>query len=154
MEFMGGDLNLGVDGTYLTTFDSQITPNGTVLDKKDKIFNPLDFKMRARADWTRDAVRLYGAVNHVGEYTNDLVTPFQNVDAWTSIDAGIAITPGEATAPLLEGGFTVSFDVRNLLDEEPPYVNLAPNVNGSGGFDATASNPIGRVMSVSLRKKW
>ncbi|HEY7799671.1 MAG TPA: TonB-dependent receptor [Hyphomonadaceae bacterium] len=154
MEFMGGDLNLGVDGTYLNTFDSQITPNGTVLDKKDKIFNPLDFKMRARADWTRDAVRLYGAVNHVGEYTNDLVTPFQNVDAWTSIDAGIAITPGEATAPLLEGGFTVSFDVRNLLDEEPPYVNLAPNVNGSGGFDATASNPIGRVMSVSLRKKW
>jgi iron complex outermembrane receptor protein len=152
--FMGGDLSLGVDGTYLTTFDSQITPNGTVLDKKDRIFNPLDFKMRARADWTRGAIRLYGVANHVGEYTNDLVTPFQNVDAWTSIDAGIAVTPGEETASFLEGGFTVSFDVRNLFDEEPPYVNLAPNVNGSGGFDATASNPIGRVMSVSLRKKW
>jgi iron complex outermembrane receptor protein len=154
VEFYGGDLNVGVDGTYLTTFDTQITPNGAVLDKKDRIFNPLDFKMRARADWTRDAVRLYGVVNYVGEYTNDLVTPFQNVDSWTSVDAGIAVTPGEETASFLEGGFTVSFDVRNLLDEEPPYVNLAPNVNGSGGFDATASNPIGRVMSVSLRKKW
>lgn len=154
VEFFGGDLNLGVDGTYLTTFDTQITPNGTVLDKKDKIFNPLDFKMRARADWNRDAIRLYGAVSYVGEYTNDLVTPFQNVDAWTSVDLGIAVTPGEETAPFLEGGFTVSFDIRNAFDEEPPYVNLAPNVNGSGGFDATASNPIGRVMSVSLRKKW
>ena len=29
-------------------------------------------------------------------------------------------------------GTRLGFDVRNLFDEEPPYVNLAPNVNGSG----------------------
>lgn len=154
LEAFGGDLDVGVDGTYLTKFDTSITPNGILLDKNDKIFNPLDFKMRARASWTRDAIRLYGVVNHVGGYTNDLVTPNQGVDAWTSVDAGIAITPGEETAPFLEGGFTIGLDIRNLLDEEPPYVTIAPNVNGSGGYDATAASPVGRVVSVSLRKKW
>ena len=152
--FMGGDLDLGIDGTYLTKFDLAITPNGVMLDKNDKIFNPLDFKMRARASWTSGAIRLNAAINRVGEYTNDLVTPGQTVDAWTSVDVGIAITPGDEMAHFLDGGFTVGLDVRNLLDEEPPYVNLAPNVNGSGGFDATASNPVGRVIGVSLRKKW
>jgi iron complex outermembrane receptor protein len=154
MDFMGGELDLGVDGTYLTTFDTQITPNGVVLDKKDRIFNPLDFKMRARAGWSLGAFRFNGVINHVGEYTNDLVTPNQVVDSWTSVDVGIQITPGDDTAHFLDGGFTVGLDVRNLFDEPPPYVNLAPNVNGSGGFDASAANPVGRVIGISLRKKW
>jgi iron complex outermembrane receptor protein len=33
-------------------------------------------------------------------------------------------------------------------------VNLAPSVNGSGGYDATAANPVGRLFAISLRKKW
>jgi iron complex outermembrane receptor protein len=33
-------------------------------------------------------------------------------------------------------------------------VNLAPGVNGSGGYDATSSNPVGRLLALSLRKKW
>ncbi len=153
-EFLGGDLDLGIDGTYLNKFDVAITPNGVVLDKKDKVFNPLDLKARGRVSWTSGAIRLNGAINYVDAYTNDLVTPNQSVDSWMSIDVGIAITPGKETAPFLEGGFTVGLDVRNLLDEEPPYVNVAPNANGSGGFDATATNPVGRVIGVSLRKKW
>jgi iron complex outermembrane receptor protein len=155
LDFMGGDLRLGVDGTYLTDFETQITPNGAVLDKKDKIFNPLDFKARTHASWAMGAIRLNGTINHVDGYTNDLVTPNQSVDAWTTIDLGIAITPNDdETAPFLDGGFTVGLDIRNITDEIPPYVNLAPNVNGSGGFDATAANPVGRVIGISLRKKW
>ena len=30
---------------------------------------------------------------------------------------------------------------------------IAPNVNGSGGYDATATNPTGRVIGISLRKR-
>ena len=27
-------------------------------------------------------------------------------------------------------------------------------INGSGGYDATAASPVGRLFAVSLRKKW
>jgi iron complex outermembrane receptor protein len=37
---------------------------------------------------------------------------------------------------------------------QPPYVNIAPNQNGSGGYDATAANPIGRMFSFTMRKRW
>jgi iron complex outermembrane receptor protein len=49
---------------------------------------------------------------------------------------------------------TIGFEARNMFDEDPPYVNLAPSGNGSGGYDATASNPIGRVLALTLSKNW
>jgi iron complex outermembrane receptor protein len=54
----------------------------------------------------------------------------------------------------LAEGLDVGVEIRNAFSESPPYVNLAPSVNGSGGYDATATNPVGRMFAVSLRKKW
>jgi len=33
-------------------------------------------------------------------------------------------------------------------------VNIAPSVNGSGGYDATAADPIGRLFAASVRKSF
>jgi iron complex outermembrane receptor protein len=52
------------------------------------------------------------------------------------------------------GGMSLSFEVRNVFDKAPPYVNIAPNGNGSGGYDATTSDPTGRLFAVSLRKSF
>ena len=54
----------------------------------------------------------------------------------------------------LLGGLTIGLEARNVFDEEPPYVNLAPSINGSGGYDATASNPIGRLFALTVNKTW
>ncbi len=45
----------------------------------------------------------------------------------------------------------MSAEVRNLLDVDPPFVNLAPGGNGSGGYDATAASPIGRMFAMGAR---
>ncbi|MBK6674160.1 MAG: hypothetical protein IPG49_12110 [Proteobacteria bacterium] len=54
----------------------------------------------------------------------------------------------------LAEGMDVGIEFRNAFDESPPYVNLAPSVNGSGGYDASTTNPVGRMFAISLRKKW
>ena len=54
----------------------------------------------------------------------------------------------------LDEGMDVGIEIRNAFDESPPYVNLAPSVNGSGGYDASTTNPVGRMFAISLRKKW
>ena len=56
-------------------------------------------------------------------------------------------------APAALEGVTLGLEVRNLFDAAPPYVNLAPSSNGSGGYDATAASPLGRVIAASLRVK-
>ena len=35
-----------------------------------------------------------------------------------------------------------------------PSASPRPTVNGSGGYDATASNPIGREFAVTVRKRF
>jgi iron complex outermembrane receptor protein len=45
-------------------------------------------------------------------------------------------------------------DVTNLFDAQPPFVNIAESPNGGGGFDATATNPVGRIVSFVLDKKF
>ena len=45
-------------------------------------------------------------------------------------------------------------DVTNLLDTDPPFVAIIPNGNGGGGFDPNNATPIGRLVSVTIDKKF
>ena len=60
---------------------------------------------------------------------------------------------GSSNDPLAKG-LSLSLDVLNAFDKDPPYVDFAPTLNGSGGYDATAANPVGREFAVTLRKKF
>ncbi|RYG87526.1 TonB-dependent receptor [bacterium] len=149
-----GRYTFALNGTYLTTYDLAITGTAPAIDRLDTIFNPLRLKMRASVTWDRDPVSVQLAATHVGGYTNNAITPTESVSSYTPVDLMLNWSLGDRDASSLLGGLKVGFEVRNLLDEEPPFVNLAPTANGSGGYDASAANPIGRLFAVSLRKKW
>ena len=79
----------------------------------------------------------------------------QNVKSYTPVDLNLTFRIGDQQASgFFEKGMTLGLEVRNVFDTDPPYVNLAPSGNGSGGYDATASDPIGRLFAVSLRKSF
>jgi iron complex outermembrane receptor protein len=44
--------------------------------------------------------------------------------------------------------------VVNLFNRRPPFVNIAQSSNGGGGFDPTLTNPVGRIVSLSLDKNF
>jgi iron complex outermembrane recepter protein len=149
-----GRWTLAANGTYLTTYDLAITGTAPLVDRLDTIFNPLKLKLRASLTWDYEPVSVQLIATHVGAYLNNAITPAQNVSSFTPLDLSVAWNVGDAQGDGLLDGLQLRGEVRNLLDEEPPYVNIAPTANGSGGYDATASNPIGRLYAVSLRKKW
>src|SRR5690606_14528295 len=91
------------------------------------------------------------AINYVGSYDNNLTTPVQSVSSYTPVDLRAWIELGDADDGL-SGGWMLSLDASNLFDEKPPYVDIAPTNNGSGGYDATLANPIGRVISATISK--
>jgi iron complex outermembrane receptor protein len=150
-----GNFAVNLSGTYLTEFRAAISPAGTAIDKRNTIFFPLSFKARGSFAWELDPVRVQLTATHAGGYDNNAITPIQQMKSYTPIDLAITWNIGDAhPTRFFDGGFAFTLEARNLLDADPPYVNLAPSVNGSGGYDASASNPIGRLFAASVRKRF
>jgi iron complex outermembrane receptor protein len=104
--------------------------------------------MRAALTWEKGPINIGLRATHINGYTNTAVTPNQSVSSYTPVDLNIAVKAGD------DGQLTFGFEVRNLFDVDPPYVNIAPSVNGSGGYDATTTDPIGRLFAASVRVKY
>lgn len=150
-----GSFTFTANGTYVTDYRVAVSPTAAYKDFRNTIFNPLTFKSRTALTWNLEPVTARVQWNYVNGYTNTLITPNQKVGGYNTIDLSVNVVVGNPEAGgFFHNGFTLGAEIRNLFDENPPYVNLAPSGNGSGGYDATVANPIGRLISVSLRKTW
>lgn len=146
-----GKFGFGLITTWFSKYDVAITPAATPADQLNNIYNPLEFKARADLTWNRGG--LVGAlfVNYLGSYDNNLVNPAETVDSQVTLDLNISYNfSGEGFGK----GLILGLDAVNLTDEEPPFVNIAQSPNGGGGFDPTLNSPIGRIIGLTLRKKW
>ena len=147
-------LSFSAAGTYLTTYKVAITPTAPLTNQLNNIFNPLKFKARASLTWDHGPFSARMTLTHVGGYNNTFANPVQQVSSFNPVDLGLTWKVGDLdSSGAIERGLTFGIEVRNLFDQKPPYVNIAPNGNGSGGYDATAADPIGRVIAASVRVK-
>lgn len=146
-----GTFSLNAAGAYLFKYDTAISPAGVSRDRLNTIYNPLKFKARASVVWDYEALRAQVTATHVGSYNNNAITPNQSVKSYTPIDLALTFDLGKMGATSLFGGVQLGLEVRNLFDTQPPYVNVAPGLNGGGGYDPSAANPIGRLLAASIR---
>lgn len=144
--------NLG--GMYLLDYKVSASPSGELIDRRNTIFYPNTLKLRATLNWELENYGAQLAVNYVGGYDNNLTTPTQKVSSYSPIDLRAWIELGDGSDEGWKDGWVVSLDASNLFDVEPPYVDIAPTGNGSGGYDATLTNPVGRVLSATITKSF
>lgn len=148
-----GLFTFDASGMFITTYKTAITAAAPLIDRKNKIYQPLNFKGRLGVTWNKDPFLARIVANYVGGFTNDLITPNEKVGAYSPIDLSFNWTLGDPeSSEFIKNGFTLGLEVRNVLNEDPPHVNIAPNVNGGGGYDPTTTNPVGRLFAVTLRK--
>jgi iron complex outermembrane receptor protein len=149
-----GQFGLGLSGTVFTKYEVAQTPNSPLVDQLNTIYNPMKFKARASASWNIGAVTASVFVNHINAYDNNLSNPTQKVRGNTTIDARVALALEDLGNLTLFKGTTLALGVTNAFDKQPPFVNIAQSTNGGGGFDPTLVNPVGRVFSISLDKRF
>jgi iron complex outermembrane receptor protein len=150
-----GTFMFGLAGTYFTSYNTAATATAPLLDELNRINFPLQLRARLSSTWTGG--NGWGAgvyLNYTGGYLNDLATPTQHVRASTTVDARISYDLQDRPALSALQNLRVALEVTNLFDSDPPFVNIAPSVNGGGGFDPNAANPIGRLVSVSVSKSF
>jgi len=148
-----GALTFGINGTYLTNFKVAQTPTAALVDRRNTIFYPMKLKVRGSAAWDVGPVQAFANVTYFGGYENNVVNPSERVSNYVPVDFGLTFDLDALVSTPLLNDLRVGVEARNVFDEQPPYVNVAPSLNGSGGYDATVTNPIGRVFAISLRAK-
>lgn len=149
--FAGGDVEVGVSGSYLFEFSQALTPTAPKAELLDTLGNPVDLRLRGRLSFASGGVGGALFANYVDGYTNRSQPTPQHVDAWVTLDAQLSYRFNDSRGPL--AGLRLSLSVTNLLDSEPPFTvnNLALTTIG---YDSENANPLGRVVGFQISKQW
>lgn len=159
----------GTSGTYFTKFDQNFGENPvfSVLNTSgfNGVFPSIQFKLRTSAGFEVGKLSADLFWNHIGDYnnwSNNTVTPILRdangnpqsggdvVDATNTFDLNLAY---KLTAGGVFEDMGVSLNVRNLTDEDPPFMNHNQGgfMGGAWGYDNYTANPIGRQITLALR---
>ena len=148
---LGGDATLGAQFNLILTSEESTAEGLPFNDNLGLINFPIKFRGRAHAGWRNDGFSINAFLNHVGGYTNNLVTPDQAVSSWQTVDLSIAYDFGPGSSIMNDLRLQVS--LVNALDEDPPLViNTGAAVEGA--FDSQNASVIGRFVAFEISKKW
>jgi hypothetical protein len=135
----------------------QVTATTPVVSIVDAFAQPTKWKGRAALTWSSGAFTTVLAMNRVSKYDNTLFTPSQSIDSWTTGDLYLAYDMGDRPEGFLRN-MTAALSIVNLTNEEPPRVQIPADRLLPGQafipFDSANSSPLGRLISLTVGKRW
>lgn len=141
-------LALSANASILIDFKDQITPVSPLIERVGTLGNPVDFRVRATADWSWRELGINLALNHVGPYTDNISSPVRPIKAWTSVDVQFRLTSNATTG--LARGISAALTVQNLFDRDPPFVDRSLGF----GYDPANADVLGRFIALQIKKQW
>ena len=148
-----GDFDFSLHGDYLIENIQAITKTASEIDFVDTVFNPASLRLRGGAAWAGDEVSAYAFVNYVDGYTNNLTSPQEPVDSFTTVDLQLAYDTGMNVSSLWMSNVRFSLSVLNLFDEAPPFVATNDFIEATP-FDPTNANGLGRFIAFEIGKSF
>jgi iron complex outermembrane recepter protein len=148
-----GTLGIGLSGTYLIRYEAQNTSAVPITVLLNQLGEPINFRANATLSWAVNGLATALSIHYWNHYENPLFTPAESISSWTTSDLHIAYNFSAGVSPVLRG-LTVSLDAQNVFDRPPPMINLPASSPFSPGYDGSNANPLGRVISLQLRKHW
>lgn len=142
-----GTFALTVAATRNIKYDVALSATAPLVERLNVINFPLKLRLRGDIEWHKGPFDAQITANYASAYDNNLITPVQRIQSYTTFDLRAAYTFGD--------DWQLGANVSNLFNRTPPFVNLAPlTFGGGGGFDPQIASPVGRLVAISVSKKW
>jgi hypothetical protein len=114
------------------------------------IFNPPHWRGRAGALWEGSLASLSAYLNYIGATRDNRFPAVETVGSFVTLDVSASLLGGTSAGPLRNTELRLS--ALNLLGEKPDIIrNSQPE---APPYDSTNQSPVGRFVSLSLRKVW
>jgi iron complex outermembrane recepter protein len=150
-DLAGGRLLLNLNAAYINHINVALAPGAATMNQVNTFGQPVKLRLRNSAGWSNAIGDLIAAVNFTGGYINNEAVGNPHIDSWTTIDLQARLNLESLSPSLALSGCALTLGVQNLLNKDPPFaMNALTGVN----YDAANANPLGRVMSLQLDKRW
>lgn len=148
-----GTFTLNVDGTYFLAYKVAVSSSSPLNSQLNVIFNPLRFRARGQLSWSKGPLDITTNVYFNNAYR--IISPVApDIAAQMLVDLNVGLNLEKISPEGWTRGLNLGLNIRNLLDSDPPFVNLAPSATTGGGFDPTLTSPVGRLVALSISKKF
>ncbi|MCD2322867.1 TonB-dependent receptor [Sphingomonas sp. IC-56] len=139
-DWSGVQLDAGVQGTYVLDYLFEAVPGSGLVDVLDTIGFIQKFRTQADVGAQYGGFKTRLTWNHLNGYTNTTSTVVREVGNYDTFDLLVGYDFNEQV--------NLSLDVRNLFNEDPPFVDT------TNGFDPQAANPIPRLFAITANVKF
>jgi iron complex outermembrane receptor protein len=153
-----GTVLAGLSGEYLIQYESNAGPgtpyqdnlkNGASTQSSDtSAYNVIPWHVRATLGWQVDQLTTQGALNYTGHYNFGYQTPCGNTTCGALEWVAPFVTVDFVAGYQLPDNLRVQLNVYNILNQNPPLIEAG------GGFTTLSANPLGRLVQLSLDKRW
>ncbi len=149
-EWRNGAGRWSISGSVTKSFHQLIkvaadTPESDVIGT---VYYPTPFKGRVTGGWQREGLSVSASLNYVTSYSDRAVVPLASVDSFTTVDARVAYQTG-SDAPWLFRECSFALAIRNAFNVRAPHV-----ASVTSGYDPSNANPLGTLITASVRKQW
>ncbi|WP_031343122.1 TonB-dependent receptor [Novosphingobium lindaniclasticum] len=144
-----GRLSAAINGSYLHG-EQQLQPGQAFTQLAGALFNPPHFRGRGELGWAKGGVTLTAAVNYIGSVQDERTGTPVKVASMVPVDFTIRYRTDQERGLL--AGTDVIFLLQNLFNDQPD--TIATNNYTDTPYDSTNYSPFGRVVSLSVTKKW
>lgn len=136
------------DFTHYLNYWSQFTAASPKVTAMNVIGSPISWKGRFGLRWSNEGWSASLFANYQGDYINNRVAPEKKISSQTTYDlqAGYHFSD-DAGSWLRDARATIS--VVNVFNRDPPFADA-----GGIGFDARNYSAVGRMVSISIEKRW
>ncbi|RIA44297.1 TonB-dependent receptor-like protein [Hephaestia caeni] len=136
-------LDFTLDGTWIAS-DQQLLAGLPYVDLAGTIFNPPHLRARAGVSYSTDMLSLSGYANLSSHLTDNRTAAVAEFAGPSTFDLSAQFKGGN--------GFELGATISNLFNQKPKTIVTASAYQTP--FDTTNYSPLGRFVSVSVRKSW
>jgi outer membrane receptor protein involved in Fe transport len=141
-------LLLTAAASYLES-DQQLTLTQPTIQLAGVIFQPPHWRARGGASWESRKAGLSAFLSYVGGTRDNRFADTPGPGAFVTLDLTARLRTGETG---MLRNMEVSLSALNLLNEQPDMIRNSDPAAPS--YDSTNQSPLGRVLSIAVRKTW
>jgi iron complex outermembrane receptor protein len=153
-KFSAGNLSSQLNATFVDKIDTAYSPGAGFANLVGTYGNPPKWRLRGLEAWTTTGWEVNAAISVVGSYINTAGLGSPPVSSWTTVDFGARVHVDRYLSGMGWRGVTLGLSALNVLNRDPPYINAISTTSQPIHFDPTNASPLGRFVSIDLRKRW